>query len=111
MTYEEQLNHPFWQRKRLEIFQRDDFTCLDCGNKDRQLHVHHGYYERRKTKMMAWEYDNDTMHTLCDECHNKMENIKTAIYKEIAKFPVIAHPSVYFELATLIKSKTFIAKL
>ena len=41
MEYKEQIKLPQWQRRRLEILQRDDFTCQICGCKDKTLHVHH----------------------------------------------------------------------
>ncbi len=44
LSYKEQLTHPNWQRKRLEIFQRDNFACTICGNTEHQLQVHHLYY-------------------------------------------------------------------
>ena len=33
MNYSEQLKSPKWQKKRLEIMQRDKFTCQLCGDK------------------------------------------------------------------------------
>jgi 5-methylcytosine-specific restriction endonuclease McrA len=41
MNYKEQLLDPRWQRRRLEILQRDEFTCQKCLSKDKTLHVHH----------------------------------------------------------------------
>ena len=69
MTYREQLQHPKWQKKRLEIMQRDKWTCLSCAQMDHTLHVHHLYY---MPKLKAWEYDNDGMVTVCYECHDKL---------------------------------------
>ena len=66
MTYQEQIQSPKWQRKRLEIMQRDNFTCVDCGFDDRMLHVHHTLYVRGR---MIWEYSNGVLTTLCDICH------------------------------------------
>lgn len=31
--YSQKLLDPRWQRKRLEILQRDDFTCQVCSDK------------------------------------------------------------------------------
>lgn len=67
MTYAEQLKSPKWQKKRLEILERDKFTYLSCGDTEKQLHVHHGIYLKGK---MAWEYENETLHTLCCDCHD-----------------------------------------
>lgn len=66
MTYKEQLAHPKWQRKRLEIFKRDDFACQYCLDTQTQLQVHHKYYDYQK---MAWEYPNHAYITICCDCH------------------------------------------
>ena len=42
-TYVEKLRDPRWQRRRLEIFQRDNWTCQLCSRTDLELHVHHLY--------------------------------------------------------------------
>ena len=82
MTHKEQYEHPKWQKKRLEIFERDDYTCCDCKSKDNQLSVHHGYYE---LGLKMWEYDNDTLWTLCKGCHDKWGEIKRMLQKGLAK--------------------------
>lgn len=64
--YREQLQDPRWQKKRLEIFQRDHWTCQECGRTDRTLHVHHRYYI---TGLAPWEYPDYSLVTYCDECH------------------------------------------
>lgn len=68
MTYKEQILSPNWQKKRLEILQRDGFRCQHCEDLDSPLHVHHTYYEYGKE---IWEYDNDSMITLCESCHSE----------------------------------------
>lgn len=73
MTYKEQLLDPRWQRRRLEILQRDDFTCRECLSKDKTLHIHHTEYHNGK---MAWEYDGRYLKTLCSDCHELEELIK-----------------------------------
>ena len=66
MNYSEQLKDPRWQKKRLEILQRDDFTCQVCGDKESTLHVHHKCYTKGKK---PWEYEAYSLITLCEECH------------------------------------------
>lgn len=66
MTYSEQLKDPRWQKKRLEVLQRDNFKCCECSEDTITLHVHHRYYV---AKRMAWEYPNVTYVTLCKNCH------------------------------------------
>lgn len=65
-TYFELLKDPRWQRKRLEIMKEADFACVHCGEMEKPLNVHHGYYEKGK---MPWEYPNNTLHCLCEDCH------------------------------------------
>ena len=66
LPYSEQIKHPKWQRKRLEILQRDDFTCRSCENTEKTLHVHHIVY---KEILYPWEYKDEELITLCEECH------------------------------------------
>jgi phage terminase large subunit GpA-like protein len=65
-SYSELLTDPRWQKKRLEILNRDDFTCQMCGDKETTLHVHHNWYEKEKK---PWEYKNKDLITLCKHCH------------------------------------------
>lgn len=68
MTYSEKLKDPRWQRRRLEILERDGWACTNCEAKDQTLHVHHKRYERGK---QPWESDDDDLETLCEWCHTK----------------------------------------
>lgn len=70
MTYSEKLQDPRWQKKRLEILQRENFTCQDCGAKDRTLHVHHRYYVSGRH---PWEYPHFCYQVLCFECHDHLK--------------------------------------
>ena len=64
--YKEFLKDGRWQRKRLEIMQRDDFKCKQCGATN-DLQVHHlRYFNGRK----PWEYSNEDLVTLCGKCHS-----------------------------------------
>jgi hypothetical protein len=79
MTYKEKLKHPLWQKKRLEILERDNFTCKLCQNKEETLHIHHHMYEWGKD---PWDYNNDVLDTMCSTCHAVVEYIKM-LNKEI----------------------------
>lgn len=57
---------PKWQKRRLEIMQRDGFKCVDCERDDRTLNVHHAYYV---TGRMPWQYPSFALATLCAKCH------------------------------------------
>lgn len=87
-TYSELLRHPNWQRKRLGILTRSDFTCEDCGAGDKTLHVHHTYYEKG---LMPWEYPDESLHALCEECHKKAQGTKDALQRAIGGVPLTEH--------------------
>ena len=40
-TYSQKLRDPKWQKKRLEVLQRDEFCCQLCNDKETELHIHH----------------------------------------------------------------------
>jgi len=71
--YKEKLKSPRWQKKRLEIFDRDSFTCRFCGSQIRQLQVHHLIYLPERD---PWEYSDEYLITLCDQCHSDEEKLK-----------------------------------
>src|SRR4051812_27352238 len=62
------LRDPRWQKLRLEILQRDNFTCRKCKSKDKTLHVHHVAYFKDQE---PWEYHPDFLLTFCFECHEE----------------------------------------
>lgn len=64
MTYSEKLKSPKWQKKRLEILNRDNFTCQMCADKETELHVHHLKYNGE-----PYEVSNEELQTLCKHCH------------------------------------------
>lgn len=74
--YSKLLQDPRWQKKRLEILQRDNWTCRNCGsglNEGVTLHVHHIRYIKGKK---PWEYENDNLITYCENCHQKIHSEK-----------------------------------
>lgn len=84
MTYGEKLKSPKWQKKRLEILERDKFTCTMCGSKEKQLHVHHKVYIFDKD---PWDYEDQFYITFCEDCHFQEECNKSFI-KNIIKYNV-----------------------
>ncbi len=74
--------HPEWQKKRLEIMERDGFECTDCGDTEATLNVHHSYYERN---LKPWEYPSESLHTLCESCHEKAQDISTKLKRQLGK--------------------------
>lgn len=73
MTYSDKLKDPRWQKKRLEIFERDGFKCTECEDEKNTLHVHHKNYYYGKA---PWECNNNNLTTLCETCHLREEDWK-----------------------------------
>ena len=79
MTYSEKLKNPKWQKKRLEILERDKWTCKYCGNKKKTLHIHHlFYYEDYE----PWDIPNKYLVTLCYDCHKEIQENQRLLYYE-----------------------------
>lgn len=67
MTYHDKLLDPRWQRRRLQILLRDDFTCQECLDNKKTVHVHHKVY---KFGLDPWDYPDEDLITLCEDCHS-----------------------------------------
>lgn len=75
IPYWQKLQDPRWQKKRLEILERDKFTCLSCGSITETLHVHHTAYDRDRE---PWEYSQSLI-TLCEQCHEERKRIEQSM--------------------------------
>lgn len=75
MTYAEKLKDPRWQKCRLAVFHRDNFTCRDCNDTESTLHVHHCLY----AKGDPWETPLHLLLTLCYKCHERRQALEDAI--------------------------------
>jgi hypothetical protein len=69
--YEQKLRDPRWQRCRLEIMQRDNFACIECGDTESTLNVHHIRYIRGA---LPWAYPPWLLVTLCESCHEAIHD-------------------------------------
>lgn len=74
--YQQKLLDPRWQKKRLQVLERDHFTCQGCGAKHRTLHVHHYCY----TTPNPWDESEENLVTLCEECHNTIHNYQHGLF-------------------------------
>lgn len=83
-TYSEKLKDPRWQKRRLEILNRDQFTCQTCRDDSTTLHVHHLEY----FKGDPWEVEDTYLITLCENCHEEEERLKAVdiIGKAFSKY-------------------------
>ncbi len=75
MNREERLakyRDPRWQKKRLDILSRDEFTCQICYDTKSTLHVHHRMYGTPDCE--PWDYPDFLLITLCETCHEDETN-------------------------------------
>ena len=77
MTYFDKLKDPRWQKKRLKILERDEFTCQLCNSTDKTLNVHHLFYFKNHD---PWDYLDTMLLTLCQDCHGEMKDVDVAKY-------------------------------
>ena len=83
-AYSDKFKDGRWQKKRLEIMERDKFTCRSCGAKGDDgatLNVHHAWYEKGKS---PWEYPQQALVTWCQDCHKHRHEVIRFIQQAIA---------------------------
>jgi len=85
-SYSEKLKDPRWQRKRLEIMQRDKFACKNCGIDTKTLNVHHLEYRGE-----PWECPNLLLITLCEDCHNRESELRAEQEAELLQLLRLNH--------------------
>jgi hypothetical protein len=71
MTYADKLRDPKWQKKRLQILERDDWKCCACHDSKTTLQVHHLFYARKD----PWDYPDKAYQTLCEPCHKFRQEV------------------------------------
>lgn len=92
VTYSQKLKDPRWQKLRLDILNRDDFTCQNCGNVEKTLNVHHLSYNGE-----PWETDKNLLITLCEDCHKEeTEALKSEEIKLIKSLKSKGFNSIHF---------------
>lgn len=78
MKYKDKLKDPRWQKKRLEILERDNWACQICGDEESTLVVHHFKYSNCE----PWDIDNEYLITYCEDCH-KSEHEDRKVFKKL----------------------------
>jgi len=89
-NYSSQLRDRRWQKKRLEILERDGFTCRICGSEDNteQLHIHHLFYRKGAA---PWEYPNEALVSVCASCHEEVSEVMNEFLMDLfIRFPDIS---------------------
>jgi 5-methylcytosine-specific restriction endonuclease McrA len=117
MTYAEKLKDPRWQKKRLEILDRDLWKCSACGDIWNTLNVHHKVYQ---PNIDPWAYKPELLVTLCDDCH-KLEHDLMAQAMRALEMSIVAKGFLHSDFVDISKkiiempaedlSKTFGIKL
>jgi len=67
MNKKQKYKDPRWQKKRLEILERDSFQCQCCRSKEYTLHIHHLEYGPYDDD--PWDVPSEWLTTLCEGCH------------------------------------------
>lgn len=68
LTWEQQYQHPNWQKLRLYVLEKHNYTCAECGSQHNTLQVHHMKYVTGK---FIWEVPLYSLVALCEICHSK----------------------------------------
>jgi hypothetical protein len=101
MTYSDKLKNPKWQKRRLEVLQRDNFSCKYCQDTLTELHVHHKEY-----KGEPWDAPSELLETVCKHCHLVLEDIKrdiaskcdvVGVHKEDGAERVLIYAVIFFK--------------
>lgn len=70
---------PDWDSRRKRVYERDDYTCQNCGAKggkdgDTELHAHHGVpLSKGGTNKMS------NLTTYCKDCHNAIHSDNSSL--------------------------------
>jgi hypothetical protein len=76
MSFFEQIKHPRWQKKRLEVMSDAGFECEACNASDVTLNVHHKRYVKGR---LYWEYERQELECLCESCHKSLHKTQDDI--------------------------------
>lgn len=87
-SYNKKLLDPRWQKLRLEVFKRDEWTCQICAAKDKTLNAHHCHYTNHSEG--PWDYNAESLITLCQDCHENEHLIWPEYKDELLQSVVLA---------------------
>lgn len=104
-AYWKKLKDPRWQKKRLEVMEKAEFTCKTCSAKDKTLTVHHINYRKGAE---PWDYEDDELACLCEDCH---EAIEKKVIPELRELATRIPPEKLMEIAACLKRAEQICKV
>lgn len=84
--YKSQYTHPKWQKRRLEMLEAANFQCQSCEETEKTLHVHHKRYVKGRD---VWDYGDEELEVLCEDCHKHEHFQKDELNKMLASMSSI----------------------
>jgi 5-methylcytosine-specific restriction endonuclease McrA len=66
LQYQSYLRSDGWERTRIKVLERADYTCEACGGR-RATQVHHVTYDDPRGEELLWN-----LKAVCAECHEKI---------------------------------------
>lgn len=85
-SFAEQIKHPKWQRKRLEVLSAANWTCQKCDADDVTLNVHHKQYVKGR---LYWEYEAHELECLCENCHKEEHDTQDGLKSLLAEVTTV----------------------
>lgn len=67
--------------------QQHNFQCEICDSSDKTLNIHHGYY---LSGLKPWEYPEESLHCLCEDCHKQTQSLLTLIKKSLTDCNILS---------------------
>lgn len=81
MKYKDKLKDPRWQKRRLEILERDNWQCQWCKNTKQTLVVHHLHYYADE----PWDDPDEALLTVCETCHDHDYKVRHDFEKDLVE--------------------------
>jgi hypothetical protein len=103
--YSQKLLDPRWQKKRLEVLQRDDWTCQGCGDKNETLHVHHRCYVPDKE---PWDIEDRLLVTMCAACHEQEKGRMATAIRNLTR--LVKERFLSTEVDSIVEGLAFLAE-
>lgn len=103
--YSELLKDGRWIVRRLQILERMEYTCEECGAQPgdpAELNVHHRSY---RAGALPWEYEDTELMCLCRDCHAELTDWIERAHRLIGRLPIAAFPTLVREIERLATAK------
>src|SRR5690349_23444325 len=97
-NYGEKLRDPRWQKVRLDVMNRDEFTCKLCQDRKSTLNIHHLKYVKE-----PWDCPLEFLITVCEDCHYIISLLDLDLITGTVEVRKIVRPThtAFFALASL----------